>query len=114
MKPSHRIAAAAFAAVLSSGLGGCATAPHEHDAHHAEHHAQHHAAAPKNIIVLFADGTAATQWELGRYASRLLRNQPFAPTDVVFRQGVLGLLSTNSADSAVTDSAAAATAMSIG
>jgi alkaline phosphatase len=72
------------------------------------------AAAPKNIIILFGDGTAATQWELGRYTSRELRNRPFAVTDVVFKQGTLGLLTTYSADSPVTDSAAAASAMSTG
>jgi alkaline phosphatase len=94
-------------------LGACAHHPHGHDAHHAAHHAQHYA-APKNIIILFADGAAATQWELGRYTSRELRNRPFAVTDVVFRQGTLGLLTAHSADSPVTDSAAAASAMSTG
>src|SRR4051812_22115740 len=42
---------------------------------------------PKNIIVLFADGVAATQWEFGRYSSRALRNAGFAVTDVVFQSG---------------------------
>jgi len=69
---------------------------------------------PKNIIILFADGVAATQWELGRYASRVLRNQDFAATDVVFKDGALGLLATDSRDAFVTDSAAAASAMSTG
>ena len=86
-------------------LGGCA---------HHSHHAQHHASAPKNIIILYGDGAAATQWELGRYTSRELRNRPFAVADVVFRKGTLGLLTTDSADSIVTDSAAAASAMSTG
>ncbi|MGZ8209673.1 MAG: alkaline phosphatase [Burkholderiales bacterium] len=72
------------------------------------------AAAPKNIIIMFGDGAAATQWEFGRYTSRELRSKPFAVTDVVFKTGVLGLLSVHSADSFVTDSAAAATAMSTG
>ena len=72
------------------------------------------AVKPKNIIVLFADGAASTQWELGRYSSHLMRNQPFAVTDEVFKHGVIGLMSTHSASSAVTDSAAAATAMSTG
>jgi alkaline phosphatase len=69
---------------------------------------------PKNIIIMFADGAALTQWEFGRYSSERLRKQPFAVTDVVFKQGVLGLLTTHSANSMVTDSAAAATAMAIG
>jgi len=28
---------------------------------------------PKNIIILSADGAAATQWDFGRYCSTLLR-----------------------------------------
>jgi alkaline phosphatase len=69
---------------------------------------------PKNIIIMFADGAASTQWDFGRYSSTVLRQQPFATTDVVFRRGVVGLLATNSQDFYVTDSAAAASAMSIG
>jgi alkaline phosphatase len=72
------------------------------------------AARPKNIIILFADGVAATQWELGRYSARALHNRSFAATDVVFKDGVLGLLSTDPRDAFVTDSAAAASAMSTG
>lgn len=72
------------------------------------------AARPKNIIILFADGAAPTQWELGKYSARVLRNQAFATTDIVFRQGTLGLLSTHSSNAFVTDSAAAASAMSTG
>src|ERR1700741_3527914 len=45
---------------------------------------------PKNIIILFADGVAGTQWDFGKYSSRVLRGQAFATTDVVFREGVLG------------------------
>lgn len=70
--------------------------------------------SPKNIIILFADGTAPTQWDFGRYSSAVLRNQPFATTDVVFREGVLGLLTTSPYGAYVTDSAAAASAMSTG
>ena len=69
---------------------------------------------PKNVIILFADGVAATQWELGRYSARVLRNQGFAATDVVFKEGALGLLATSPRDAFVTDSAAAASAMSTG
>jgi alkaline phosphatase len=71
-------------------------------------------AGPKNIIILFADGVAATQWEMGRYSARVLRKQSFAATDLVFKDGAFGLLSTDSRDAFVTDSAAAASAMSIG
>ena len=70
--------------------------------------------SPKNIIILFADGVAPVQWEFGRSTSRALRNTSFASTDIVLRDGALGLLSTASHDSMVTDSAAAASAMSIG
>lgn len=70
--------------------------------------------APKNIIIMFADGAAPTQWEFGRYSSQHLRKQMFAVTDIVFKQGVLGLLTTHPANAMVTDSAAAATAMSTG
>ena len=85
-------------------LAGCASTGAQSDA----------TRAPKNIIILFGDGAAATQWELGRYTSHALRNKPFAITDVVLKQGTVGLLTVHSADSFVTDSAAAATAMSTG
>ena len=63
---------------------------------------------------MFADGTAYTQWDFGRYSSRVLRGQPFVTTDVVFREGTLGLLVTSPHGPYVTDSAAAASAMSTG
>ncbi|MDB5865602.1 MAG: hypothetical protein JWO70_3408 [Betaproteobacteria bacterium] len=106
---AHRAAFAVLAVVALALLGACS-----HSMHAQRHHDAHHAAVPKNIIILFGDGAASTQWELGRYTSRELRNRPFAVTDVVLKQGTLGLLTTYSADSAVTDSAAAATAMSTG
>src|SRR5687767_5356896 len=96
------LAATALAALAL--LSGCATT-----AQHAEV-----IRTPKNIIILFGDGAAATQWELGRYTSRALRGQSYATTDVVFREGSVGMLTVHSANAFVTDSAAAATAMSIG
>ena len=69
---------------------------------------------PKNIIVLYADGVAATQWEFGRYSSRALRNADFAVTDVVFNKGSLGILTTHAHEAFATDSAAAGSAMSTG
>ena len=69
---------------------------------------------PQNIIILYGDGAAVTQWELGRYTSHALRKQSFAVTDTVFKQGTMGLMTVHSADAFVTDSAAAATAMSTG
>ena len=68
----------------------------------------------KNVIVLFADGAASTQWELGRLATRELKNASFLATDVVMREGTLGLMANRPLGVLVTDSAAAATAMSIG
>jgi alkaline phosphatase len=70
--------------------------------------------SPKNIIIMFADGAAPTQWDFGRYSSQVLRQQPFVTTDVVFRQGAMGLLITSPHGAYVTDSAAAASAMSTG
>lgn len=72
------------------------------------------AQAPRNIIIMFGDGAAPTQWDFGRYASAVLRGQPFVTTDVVFRQGAMGLLVTSPHGAYVTDSAAAASAMATG
>jgi alkaline phosphatase len=69
---------------------------------------------PENIIILFADGTTSSQYEFGRYSSQLLRQQPFAITDVVMAKGNFQLMKTESANYFVTDSAAAASAMSTG
>ena len=102
--PARKVLAAAFAGVIlalagcSSTGGSSATAAQQ----------------PKNIIILFADGVAPVQWDFGRYSSAVLRRQSFATTDVVFREGSLGLLSTHPHGPYVTDSAAAASAMSTG
>jgi alkaline phosphatase len=72
------------------------------------------AQTPKNVIIMLADGAAPTQFDFGRYSSHVLRQQPFVTTDVVLRHGTLGLLITSALGSYVTDSAAAATALSIG
>ena len=69
---------------------------------------------PRNIIILIADGAAPTQWDFGRYSSKVLRQQPFVTTDVLFRQGALGLLTTSPHGVYVTDSAAAGSAMATG
>lgn len=69
---------------------------------------------PKNIVIVFADGAAATQWDFGSYSSQILRGRPLAATSVVFRDGTLGLVSTRPHGPYVTDSAAAASAMSTG
>jgi alkaline phosphatase len=69
---------------------------------------------PKNIIILMADGAAVPQWDFGKYSSAILREQPFVSTDIVFKEGSVGLLTTHASNTPVTDSAAAATAMSTG
>ena len=69
---------------------------------------------PKNIIVLYADGVAATQFEFGRYSSRVLRNSGYAVTDTVLGRGSIGFLTTHSHEAFATDSAATASAMSTG
>lgn len=69
---------------------------------------------PKNIIILFADGTTSSQYEFGRYSSSQLRQLPFAVTDTVMAKGHYQLMKTESANYFVTDSAAAASAMSTG
>ena len=71
-------------------------------------------ARPKNIIIMFADGAAPVQWDFGKRSSEILRKQSFATTDIVFRDGTLGLLSTHPHGAYVTDSAAAASAMATG
>src|SRR5262245_38411865 len=92
---------------LLAVLGGCAHAP---PAPAAASAAPALARAPKSVIIMFADGAAPTQWEFGRYSSQVLRKQPFVTTDVVFREGALGLLITTPHGAFVTDSAAAASA----
>jgi alkaline phosphatase len=95
----------AITAVVLLSLAGCASTPVSREAA---------GQPPKNIIILFADGTAPTQWDFGKRSSAILRQQPFATTDIVFREGALGLLSTQPHGAYVTDSAAAASAMSTG
>ena len=91
----------ALSAVLFALLGGCATPSPQGQ-------------QPRNVILLYADGAAATQFEFARYTSRALRNAPFAVTDTVLKQGTLGLLTTHPHEAFATDSAATASAMSTG
>lgn len=90
-----------FALVLAL-LGACTTAPSAQSR------------PPRNVIILYADGVAATQFEFARYTSRTLRNAPFAVTDTILKQGTLGLLTTHPHEAFATDSAATASAMSTG
>src|SRR5262245_64257400 len=86
----------ALAAVFAAG-GGCASAG-----------GAAASSTPRNIIIMFGDGAAPTQWDFGCYSSRVLRGQSFATTDVVFRKGTLGILNTSPHGPYVTASAAAA------
>jgi alkaline phosphatase len=102
--PVRRALAVAFAGVVLA-LAGCATTGDS---------PTQAVQQPKNIIIMFADGAAPTHWDFGRYSSKVLRQQPFASTDIVFREGALGLMSTSPLGPYVTDSAAAASAMATG
>ena len=104
--PSLTLLRLAFAAVAACAvaLAGCAGVPG------SEGRVQ----TPKNIIIMFADGAAPTQWDFGRYSSQVLRQQPFVTTGHVFREGTIGLLVTAPHGVYVTDSAAAGSAMATG
>lgn len=101
MKDGHRSFVRTLAiAMIALATAGCAT--------------QQVAKAPRNVIIMYADGVAATQLEYGRYSSVALRNQSFAVTDTVLKQGSIGLLTTYPYEAFATDSAATASAMSTG
>lgn len=104
--PSLTLLRFAWAAVAACvvALAGCANVPGSEGG----------GQAPKNIIIMVADGAAPTQWDFGRYSSKVLRGQSFVTTDIVFKRGTLGLLITSPADAYVTDSAAAGSAMATG
>ena len=104
--PSLTLLRLAFAAVAACAvaLAGCASVPGSEGL----------VRTPKNIIIMFADGAAPTQWDFGRYSSKVLRQQPFLTTDHVFREGTVGLLVTAPHGAYVTDSAAAGSAMATG
>ncbi len=68
---------------------------------------------PKNVVIIFADGVAATQWDFGRWSSAVLRQKPFVTADF-FRYQTIGLLANSPHGAYITDSAAAASAMATG
>lgn len=68
---------------------------------------------PKNVVIIFADGVAATQWDFGRWSSTVLRQKPFVTADF-FRYQTIGLLANSPHGAYITDSAAAASAMATG
>ncbi len=72
------------------------------------------ATAPKNIIILFADGIGTAHVEITRLYNRHVHNGGLTITDVIMRQGSLGLMTSHSVEALVTDSAAAGSAMFTG
>ncbi len=72
------------------------------------------ATGPKNIIILFADGTAAAHVEITRLYNRHVHNAGLTITDVIMRQGHLGLMTSHPVEAIATDSAAAGSAMFTG
>ena len=69
---------------------------------------------PKHIFIFLADGTGMTHLEISRMYNRQIHNRGLKITDRIFREGSLGLMTTHSADSLISDSAAAATALADG
>src|SRR5262245_56919718 len=70
--------------------------------------------APKYIFIFLADGGSVGGIEIARSFNRVVHRQGFTITDKIMREGSLGLITTEAADSLTTDSAAAATALSGG
>ncbi|HKA31951.1 MAG TPA: alkaline phosphatase [Candidatus Binatia bacterium] len=70
--------------------------------------------APKYIFIFLADGGSVGGIEIARSFNRVVHREGFTITDKIMREGSLGLLTTEAADSLTTDSAAAATALSGG
>lgn len=71
-------------------------------------------AVPKYIFIFLADGGGVTHVEIARMYNRHLFNEGLIITDKIMKEGAVGLLTTHAADSLVTDSSAAATALAGG
>jgi alkaline phosphatase len=71
-------------------------------------------AAPKYVFLFLADGAGIVHMEITRQYNRVLHNEGLVVTDRIMKEGTLGLLTTDAADSLSTDSAAAATALASG
>ena len=69
---------------------------------------------PKYIFIFLADGAGITHMEITRMFNRHLYKEGLTISDKVMKEGSLGLLTTHAADSLVTDSSAAATALASG
>lgn len=69
---------------------------------------------PKYIFIFLADGAGVTHMEITRMFNRQLFKQGLIISDRIMKEGSVGLLTTHTADSLVTDSSAAATALASG
>ncbi|MCI0370253.1 MAG: alkaline phosphatase [candidate division NC10 bacterium] len=72
------------------------------------------ATAPRNVIILFADGIGTAHVEIARLYNRHIHNAGLTITDVIMRQGSLGLMTSHPVEAIATDSAAAGSAMFTG
>ena len=70
--------------------------------------------SPKYIFIFLADGAGVSHLETARMYNRRIHREGFYIVDRVFKEGSLGLITTHSADSFTTDSAASATALANG
>lgn len=70
--------------------------------------------APKYIFIFLADGAGIAHLELADIYSEQTRKKGLLIADTIMKEGFVGFLTTHSADSLVTDSAAAATALASG
>ena len=71
-------------------------------------------AAPKYVFIFLADGGSITQLEIARMFSRQIYKEELIISGKIIKEGYLGLLTTHAADSLITDSSAAATALASG
>jgi alkaline phosphatase len=69
---------------------------------------------PKYIFLFLADGAGIAHMEITRQYNRVVHNEGLIIADRIIKEGTLGLLTTDAADSLSTDSAAAATALASG
>jgi alkaline phosphatase len=70
--------------------------------------------APKYIFFFLADGAGTAHMEITRQYNRAVHNEGLVIPDKIMKEGNLGLITTDAADSLSTDSAAAATALASG
>ena len=71
-------------------------------------------ASPKYIFIFLADGAGITHMEITRMFNRHVYKEGLTISDKIMKEGTVGLMTTHAADSLVTDSSAAATALACG